>query len=110
MARLRRSNLVRQRQEPVLHVRLEFRDQLQAEGVQQLAKQGLGQIAFVGEDFPEEAFDQARDGFAIIDVAGRERQIQQFAAVIEQQMQFEAKEPAGGTLAAVGHAVKHLVL
>ena len=107
---LPQEDLVHHRQEPILHVRLEFRDQLEAEGLQQLLKQGVRQIALVRKDLPEEALDQARNRSAIIDVAGRQGHIQQFATVVEQQMQFEAKEPASRTLAPVRYAVKHLVL
>lgn len=38
-------------------------------------------------------------GLPLINVAGRERQIEQFATVIENQMKFEAKKPAGGHVA-----------
>ena len=107
---LAQEHLVPLGREPILHVRLEFRDQLEAEGLQQLLKQGLRQIALVRKDLPEEALDQARTSFAIINVTGRQGHIQEFAPVVEPQMQFEAKEPAGQTLAPARHAVKYLVV
>ena len=56
-------------QQAVFHVGLEFGDQLQAEGVQQLAKQRLRDIAFVGEDLAEQVFDQCWDWAAVIGIA-----------------------------------------
>ncbi len=41
-----------------------------------------------------------RNWFAVIDIAGRDFHVQQFAAMIDHDRQFEAEEPPGRTLAA----------
>ena len=94
----------------ITHVALEFGDQLNAKGRQQVLKQRLGDVALIGEHFAEQLPDQLRHRFAVIDIAWREREVEQFAALIENQMQFEAKEPADRGFAACGQSCKNFVL
>ena len=57
-------------------------------------RQRLGEIAFVTKEFADEAFDQLGNGVPIIDIARRQAKGQQFALIIDDQVQFEAVEPA----------------
>lgn len=94
----------------VLHVGSQLGDELEIEGSQQVLTQWLREIAFVSENLAEQLFDQMWNGFSIVHITWREQDIEQFAAIIEDQVEFEAEEPTGGGLAACSQALKHLVL
>ena len=66
---------------------------------QELLGQGLGDVALVAEELAEEATDQAGNGTAVVDVAGGEAEGEQLAAVIDDQVELEAVEPADRGLA-----------
>ncbi len=67
----------------------------------QLVEQRLGNIAFVAEHFAGEPVGHVGDRFAIVDVAGGEFDGEQFAPVVDDQMQLEAEEPASRGFAAL---------
>ncbi len=77
---------------------------------QQLLRQGLGEIAFGAFECADEAFDQLRNGVPIIDIARRQAKSQQFALIINDQVELKTREPADRGLAAGGAPGKHLVL
>jgi hypothetical protein len=77
----------------LFHVAFELGDELNACGFQQLFCQLLRDIAFVSKYFAEQLLQQLWNGDAVIGVAGREHDIEQFSSVIDDQMQFEAKKP-----------------
>jgi len=77
--------------------------------VQQLLEQRSGDVALVGEQLAKQAPHEFGHGFAVVHVARREREIEQFALVIEDQRPFEAKEPAERTFAAGRQSRKDLV-
>lgn len=102
--------LIDQRHQPVLHVGLEAGNQLKAKGFQQLLKERLGDVASVSEELAEQPLDQTGHRLAVIDVAGGQGQIEQFALVVDEEMKFEAEEPAHRGLASSRQASEHLVL
>ena len=73
---------------------------------EELLKKNLGEIAAVDDQLPPQLFGHQRDRFAVIGVAGRELNRQQFTLVIDNQMEFEAIEPSLASLAAPGHLGK----
>ncbi len=52
---------------------------------------------------------QFRDWFAIIDITRSEQDIQQFASIVDHQVQFETEKPAGGGLASFSQSSKYFV-
>jgi hypothetical protein len=70
----------------------------------------VGDVAAVTEQLAEETPHQARHRAAIIDIARREAKGQEFAAIIDEQMQLEAVEPADRGFAAAGVDGEDLVL
>ena len=72
--------------------------------------QGLRDVAIVGDELAEEAADQARQRGAVVGVAGRQTEGEQFAAIIDDQMQLEAVESADRGLAAARIDPKDAVL
>jgi hypothetical protein len=93
----------------VPRIRPQSGQQLHTEGVEHKFVKLFRYIAFIAKELTKQFADQFRNGFAIIDVARGEQNIQQFTAVIDHQMQFEAKKLAGGGLASSGQASKYFV-
>ena len=69
----------------------------------------MGEIAFIPKELAKQLFSQARNRLAVIHVARGNAELEDFAAIIDDQMQFEAKEPAGGCFPAGSQPRKHLV-
>lgn len=67
-------------------------------------RQPLGDVALIGVELAEQARAEIGNGLAVIDIAGRQFGLEQFAAMVDHQVQFEAVEPAGRTFAAHGIA------
>ena len=61
---------------------------------EELLGQRLREVAAVAKELAEEATDQLGNRTAVIDVAGRQREGQEFTTVVDHQMQLEAVEPA----------------
>ncbi len=99
-----------QRHQAIFHVAPEFGDKLHVEGLEEFRLKFLGQIAFIAEEFAEQPPDHLRHGLAIIHIARRQDTFQQFAAVVEHEMHFEAEEPARRGLATHRHTLENLVL
>jgi len=92
-----------------LHVRAQEGDQLHTKRVQQLRCQFLADVALVTDELAEELSGQVRHRFAIIDIASCEVAPQELALIVDNQMQFEAKEPAHGGLASCCQTGEDLV-
>ena len=90
---------IHQRHEHIFHVGTNTCDKLDVEGAQQFFKQLFGNVAFIGKQFTEEFSDHLGNRLAIIHIARCQHEIEQFASVIENQVQFEAKKPASRGLA-----------
>jgi hypothetical protein len=43
----------------------------------------LGDVTLVGKQLAEQVFDQLRDGWVVVHVAGGESNVEQYAAVVE---------------------------
>ncbi len=52
----------------------------------------LRDVAFISEELAEQLFDQTWNRHAIIDIAGCDAELQDFASIIDHQVQLEAKE------------------
>jgi len=63
----------------------------------------------IAKELAKQLSDQAGNGLAVIYIAGRDAKLQDFAAIIDHQVQFETKEPAGGGMSAGGQPGKDLV-
>ena len=88
-----KQNAIRKLHEAVLHVLAHFGNQAQIEQIPQSAPQRFGEIAFVAKELAKQLLDQPHNRFAVIHAAGCETESQDFAPVIDHQMQFEAKKP-----------------
>lgn len=84
--------LIGQIHQPVLHVRFEMGNELNAL-LPQLLKQGLRQVALVPEQLAKHAFDHSRNRFAIIGIARRQAAGDDLSPIIDDQMQLEAEKP-----------------
>jgi hypothetical protein len=83
---------VEQRPEPVPHPDLEAGDELHAFVIQRLEER-LRDVALITEELAEQPLDQLRHGSPIVRVARRQPHREQFAAVIDNQVELEAEEP-----------------
>lgn len=102
--------LITQRQQPVAHILAQLGDQPQSMLHEERFGQGLRDVAFVGEELAKEATDEAGQRGAVVGVAWRETKGQQFAAIVDHQMQFEAVEPAHRGLATTSVDLKDTML
>lgn len=75
-------------------------DEDEALGEQELLGQRGGEVATVAKQRAEEAADEPGNRSVIIDVARRQAQGQQLAAIIDDQVELEPREPAHRGLAA----------
>jgi hypothetical protein len=69
----------------------------------------LGGIAPITEELTKEPFGQSGDGASVIDMAWRELKCQQLPLIIDNEMEFEAIEPAHRGLAPSSPALEDLV-
>ena len=69
----------------------------------------LGNITTIADELAGQALSQLRHRFAIIHVTGGNAEGQQFAPVIDDEMELEAVKPAHGGFAATGHLLEDLV-
>ena len=101
--------LVRQREQAVVHVGLEFGDELQAAS-EKLLEEGMRAVAFVAKQLAEEVFGELVHRFTVIDAGWCDTTGQQLTAIIDDDMQLEAKEPAYRTASTRGQQLKHPML
>lgn len=88
------------RQDLCAHVLTACSDEDEALGEQELLGQRGGEVATVAKQLAEEAADEPGNRSAIIDVARRQAQGQQLAAIIDDQVELEPIEPVHRGLAA----------
>jgi hypothetical protein len=94
----------------LFHVALELGDELNACGFEQLFCQLLRDIAFVSKHLAKQLSEQFRHRGAVVRIAGSQDDAEQFASVIDDEMQFEAKDPIDRSFAPRREVFKHLVL
>src|SRR5579862_7606945 len=78
--------------------------------LQQLLKHVLRQVAFVTEQLAKQPLGEFGQQLDIGTMSGRQTTTEQFATVVDDQMQFEAKAPATRAASARGETRKDLVL
>lgn len=105
---LAQHELVKQSQQTGLHILAQAGNELHVL-LEKLVSQGLRDVTLVAEQLAKEAFSQMGYRLAVINVAGREIESEQLAAIVDDQMQFEAEEPAHRRLASGRQTVKHPV-
>lgn|SRR5579875_1288 len=93
----------------VLHVFAQPGHQMQPLFKEQL-RQGKGNVATIPKQLAAQPFHQSWNRRAIIDVAWRQTTSQQFASIIDGQVQFKPKEPSHARLAAPGIGGKDAML
>src|SRR5579859_5028 len=96
--------------QPVVHVLAQLGDEVEALRHQEVCGQVLRDVAPIAEELAEQSPDQARHWPAVVHIARREAEGEQFAAVVDHQMQLEAIEPADRGLAAGSVAGEGAVL
>ena len=79
----------------VLHILAQLGDQLKIKHLAQGLSQGLRDVTLVPEELAKQVLSQVWYRFAVIDIARREAEAQDFALIIDHQVQFEAIKPAG---------------
>jgi len=99
---LAKEEFVHQRHEHIFHIGSNSGNELDVEGPEQFFTQLPGNVAFIGKQLAKQFSNHLGNGLAIIDIARCEQEIEQLASVIEDQVQFEAKKPTGGSLSALG--------
>ena len=90
---LARHQTVIQGHQSLFHVALELGNELNACGFEQLFCQFVRDITFVSKHLAKQLLQQFWDRGAVISVARSQNHVEQFASVINHQMQFEAKKP-----------------
>jgi hypothetical protein len=68
--------------------------------------QGSREVSAVADELATQPLDHLRNRGAIIDIAWRQAAREQFALVIDGQVQFEAKEPPSSAICLVWHSPK----
>ena len=106
---LAQEQFVGQGQELVLHILPKLGDEPQFLRFEQ-RRQRSADIALVTEEPAPQLSDQVRHGPPVIDVARRQVAAQKFAAVVDDQVEFEAVEPAHARLPALGRAAEDFML
>ena len=107
---LSQQNLIEDRHEFVFHIRFDPNDELNVEICQEFFKKWLRNIASITNQFAKHAAHQFRNWFSVIDISRREHHIQDFATIIDDQMQFEAEKPTGRCLPALCQTCKNAML
>src|SRR3989304_1968414 len=103
-------NAIRQvHRQPVLGIGSELGDQLDAKSLKEQFIQGMRDVAFIAENLPEQLMDQSWNRLAIIHIARGQQHIEQFAAIIDNQVQFEAEKPTGRSLSSTCQPCKYLM-
>ena len=95
-------DLIIQQHEAVLHVLAQLGDQLKIVHLSELVHQRLRDVASIAKQLAPQVPGHVRHRFSIVDIARPEMAGQQLTAIIDDQMQFEAIEPAHRSLAAGG--------
>lgn len=97
---------VAQQHQLVLHVGFELGDQFNPL-LPELVAQRFGEVAFVSDEFTEQAFDQLGHGLTVIDIAAGDTNGKQFPPVIDDEMEFEPEKPTHRGLATDSEASKN---
>ena len=93
----------------VLHVGFDLGDQLDVKCLVEAFKVWLREMPFVTEELPDKLTDQLGKRFAVIHISRCQENIECFAAVVEYQVQLEAKEPTRGGFTPFSQPSKYLV-
>jgi hypothetical protein len=75
----------------------------------ELSEEGLGEVAPLSHQFTEQPASKCRHGLAVIDVAWSKPDGQQLPAVVNDQRDFEAVEPARAGDPALGYILENLM-
>ena len=105
---LAQQQLIHERHQFVVHVLANLGDQLQAP-LPELVKQSMGNVAAIADQLAGQTPSQLRYRFAIIRVAGGDPEGEQFALVVDDQVELETVEPAHRGFAAPGDVLEDFV-
>ena len=81
-------------EELLAHVFAQFGDEAQPLGEQEALGERRRDLTFVAKEFAEDAPCQAGHRASVVSIAGSEAKREQFATIIDHEMEFEAIEPA----------------
>ncbi len=81
-------------EQAVVHLLAQFGDELESLGDQQVLREGQREIAFITNELAHEPFGELGNRVPIINVAWRQAKGHELALIVDDQVQFEAIEPA----------------
>ena len=87
-----KQELVAHQHQAVFHIGVDAGDDLETV-FQQRFKERLREIALIAKQLSKQGFRQFGDGFTVIDIPRRERESEDFAVLVDDQMEFEAIKP-----------------
>ena len=93
----------------VSHILAQLGNELDVKHFSQSLGQILGDVAFISEELTEQSLDQTWNRLAVINIARRDAELQELAAIIDHQVQLEAKEPAHRRLSTSCQSLKYFV-
>ena len=94
--------------QPILHVLADFGQEFEPLGKEHIV-QRLGNIPTVPKELPKQLLGEGWHRLAVVDIAWSQAKGQEFPLIIDDQVEFEAIEPAHRRLAPGGPAGEHLV-
>lgn len=104
---LSEEQLVGQVHQTIGHIFAHTRDEFQAM-FPESEKEFVREIALIGKEFAKQALGEMGDGLPVIHIARREIKGEDFASVIDHQMEFEPIKPAHRGFATLSQPGKHL--
>ena len=105
---LAEQNFIPEREQARVHLFFEFGDELYPLSPE-LRAEGLGDVATIPNQLAEQAASKFRHGLAVIDVARSEPDGQEIPTVVNDQMDFEAIDPARAGDPALGYVLENPV-
>ena len=107
---LAQQELIREGEQPIVHLFTQLDDEAKSLGDQQLLRQRLREITLLTIEAPKEPAGEFRNRAPIIDIAGSQTEGQQVALGISDQVQQTALEPADRSLPVCSTPLKDAVL
>ncbi len=93
-------------EQAVVHLLTQFGDELEPLGDQQVLREGQRERAFITNELAHEPFGELGNRVPIINVAWRQAKGHELALIVDNQVQFEAIEPAHRGFATSGTSLK----
>ena len=105
---LSQQDFVHQRHEAVFHVPTQGCNELNAMLPQRMEQTGRN-VTLVAEELSGQSASQGWDRLSVVNISRRQRYRQQFAAFVDDQMEFETEKPAHRCFTQLGKPVEYAV-